>query len=142
MNVKGFTLIEMMVVITIIGCLATIITPSLLKHLDNAEIAATEMSLDGLITAIGLYRYHCQEYPDDHDDLDDLIKEPHGPGSPTGWNGPYLTKPVTPLDAWGNEFQYKEPGTHNTTTYDLWSMGPDGSSGGGASDDDIINWMP
>ncbi len=133
-NQRGFTLLEMLVVITIIGSLATIVTPNLLKHLRNTEIASTTMSLNGIINALEMYRYNTGSYPTTTEGLEALYIEPNGI---TGWDGPYITKPVYPKDAWSVGFDYLSPGAVNTTIYDLWSYGPDETD---ATIDDITNW--
>lgn len=134
-NEKGFTLLEMLIVITIIGCLATIVTPNLLKHLGSAHEAATELSLNGTIECVEFYRYQTGSYPTTAQGLDALIEEPNGV---VGWDGPYLSKPVYPKDAWKQDFMYLSPGVVNVDTYDLWSIGADGIDG---TLDDVINWQ-
>lgn len=135
---KGFTLIEMMITITIIACMATIITPDLIKHLDRAENSATKMSMKGLTKALKLYCYHTGDYPTTVEGLDALNEDPATlPATTPGWAGPYLTVPVTPTDAWGNDWVYTCPGVNNTNLYDLQSYGLDEADGGG---DDIANY--
>ena len=135
LSCEGFTLIEMLVVITILGILASIVTPKLTGNLTEAQNTATKATLLGLVSAINLYYYHTGEYPDD---LEDLWEEPNGVD---GWLGPYLDWPEW-KDAWGNDINYEEPGTENTSTYDIWSSGADGASSTSQErQDDITNWL-
>ena len=127
---QGFTLIEIMLVVIILGILAAMVVPKLTGRSDEARrsVAKTDIQ-SNLALAIDLYEVDTGEYPSA---LNDLIT---APSQVSGWKGPYLKK--KPLDPWSRDYIYKFPGTHNTDSYDLSSMGKDGVEGG---DDDITNW--
>jgi len=126
---KGFTLIELMLVVIIIGVLVSMVMPRLVGRSEEAKRAAARADINANISvALDLYELDNGVYPDSLDDL--KIR----PTSSTKWRGPYLKK--KPLDPWGNPYIYKYPGEHNSD-YDLYSYGPDGKEGGG---DDITNW--
>jgi len=129
----GFTLIELLIVMAIIGMLAALVGPSVFKRFGGAQRDAAKAQISNLAAALDTYRLDMHKYPNS---LDALIKNP---GSNKRWNGPYLPKPVLPKDPWGNEYQYKKPGTHGTD-YDLYSFGADGREGGEDDDKDVTNW--
>jgi len=127
---KSFTLIELMLVVVIIGVLASLVVPRLAGRADRAREGAAKADVEAnLPSAIDMFEMDTGKYPAT---LDDLLQQPSGL---TNWRGPYLKK--SPLDPWGKPYQYKAPGDHNKD-YDLWSQGKDGSSG---TDDDIKNWQ-
>lgn len=128
---KGFTLIELMLVVIIIGVLSAMVVPRLVGRSEQARIAASRADIESnLSIALDLYELDNGSFPSD---LDGLMREPSP--APPGWNGPYLKK--YPKDPWGEEYKYKFPGDHNKRSYDLWSHGRDRVAGGG---DDITNW--
>lgn len=126
----GFTLIEIMLVVVIIGILAGIVIPRLGGRTKDAQIQATKQSIDNFGTALKLYEMDIGDYPRQ---LQDLIVNP---GLGERWKGPYLEKGL-PKDAWKNDYIYTLPGQRNPTGYDLKSLGPDGVE----SADDIGNWI-
>ena len=130
MNRKGFTLIEIMLVVIILGILAAMVVPKLTGRSDEArrQVAKTDIE-SNLALAIDLYEVDTGSYPSSLDDLQ------HAPSDVTNWKGPYLKK--RPLDPWGRAYVYKHPGDHNTDGYDLYSNGKSGSEGGS---DMIGNW--
>ncbi|MFH0877359.1 MAG: type II secretion system major pseudopilin GspG [Candidatus Omnitrophota bacterium] len=129
---KGFTLIEIMVVVVILGILAAMVVPRLAGRSDEARRQVAKADIESNVgMAIDLYEVDIGDYPDS---LQDLITEP---SDATGWKGPYLKKKKLPVDPWSRAYVYKYPGTHNTDGYDLSSMGKDGAEGG---EDDITNW--
>jgi len=134
---RGFTLIEVLLVVGIIALLAAFVAPALMGQRKKAErqLAQTAVSSSGPIaTAIDLYRLSMGKYPEE---LKDLVTKPDDEEEAAKWGEAYIKDPSTLKDPWGNEYQYKSPGEVNTDSYDLWSMGPDGEDG---TDDDIKNY--
>lgn len=134
---SGFTLIELMLVIIIIGALAAMIMPSFVGRSEQARVTAAQADIEAnLAIALDLYELDNGSYPTTEQGITALWMKPATPPIPQNWNGPYVKKPVV-NDAWGNSYVYTCPGIHNTETYDLMSCGKDGVEGGG---DDITNW--
>lgn len=130
----GFTLIEIMIVVVILGVLISIVAPRLRGRTEKAKIAAAKTTIEGnLALALDLYELDNGTYPSSEQGLEALRKKP---STASNWKGPYLKKKV-PADPWGNPYQYVCPGTRNSDDYDLYSYGPDGAQGG---NDDITNW--
>jgi general secretion pathway protein G len=137
MNQKGFTLIEIMVVVIIIGILAALVIPRFAGRTEQARIAAAKTQIDSnFSTALDMYETDNGNYPSTEQGLLALREQPSSEPVPKNWKGPYLKKDV-PLDPWGNAYVYAYPGTHNPSGYDLYSYGKDGQEG---TDDDIGNW--
>ncbi|AXI01472.1 type II secretion system major pseudopilin GspG [Aquirhabdus parva] len=132
---RGFTLLELMIVLVIIGLLAGIIGPNLFKNLEKSEKTTARAQIDAFTKAIDQYRLDTGSYPDKSTGLKALSTAPAGAQN---WNGPYLKK--VPLDPWGSPYQYQYPGTHNTTEYDVYSWGKDKAAGGSDDGADIGNW--
>jgi len=127
---RGFTLIEIMLVVTIIGLLAAMVMPKLTGRAKKARISVAKADVNSSIPlAVDLYEMDIGEFPTS---LDDLIENKVNKDT---WNGPYFKR--KPVDPWGNEYVYKYPGTHNPNAYDIFSKGPDGQAN---SEDDIGNW--
>ncbi len=134
---QGFTMIEIMLVVIIIGVLAAMVIPSISGRGQQARVAAAQADIDAnLSTALDLYEMDNGKYPTTEQGLISLLKEPDTEPMPLHWNGPYLKKKRIPIDPWGNPYQYKAPGEHNQGEFDLSSLGPDGIQSG----DDIVNW--
>lgn len=132
MNKKGFTLIELMLVVIIIGVLVSMVLPRLVGRSEEARIAASKADINSNISiALDLYELDNGKYPATEEGLTALISEP---ASAVKWKGPYLKR--EPLDPWGKKYLYVSPGSHRRD-YDLYSYGPDGVEGGG---DDVTNW--
>ncbi|MBI1869999.1 MAG: type II secretion system major pseudopilin GspG [Chlamydiae bacterium] len=131
---SGFTLIEIMLVILIIGILAAMAVPRLVGRSQEAKITATRADIESnLSVALDLFELDNGAYPTTDQGLAGLVEKPSGGAS--NWNGPYLKK--TPKDPWAHPYVYKCPGEHNTSGFDLSSNGPDATEG---TQDDISNW--
>lgn len=131
----GFTLLELLVVMVIIGLLAGVVAPSLFKNVSKSEITTARAQIDALGKALDQYRLDTGRYPAAQDGLATLVNRP---ASEPNWNGPYLKKSL-PTDPWGQPYQYRSPGEHNAD-FDLWSFGPDRVPGGDKENADIGNW--
>ena len=131
----GFTLLELLVVMVIIGLLAGIVAPRYFAQVGKSQVKAVKAQVDGLDKALEQYRIDVGHLPTNEQGLAALQLQPSGEQN---WAGPYLKKDV-PLDPWGNPYNYVVPGTHNND-YDLWSWGRDGKQGGTGEDADIGNW--
>ena len=130
---KGFTLIELMLVVVIIGALAAMVMPRLTGRGEQARTAAAKADIEANIaTGLKLYELDNGEFPPTSDGLAALLTKP---ASATNWRGPYLEKKA--IDPWAREYKYKSPGEHRTSDYDLYSLGKDGVE----SDDDVVNWQ-
>jgi general secretion pathway protein G len=133
---RGFTLIEVMVVLAIIGTLALLVAPSVLRHVGDANGTATRSQVEIFAVALDAYRLDTGRYPSTEDGLNALRNRP---GTEPRWRGPYLRKPV-PLDAWQRPYLYRAPGVRNPDSYDLYSLGRDGAPGGEGEDADVTSW--
>ncbi len=135
----GFTLIELMVVIVILGILAGLIVPRIMGRPDEAKQLKAKMQIETIETALKLYRLDNGSYPTTDQGLEALIARPETPPVPRKWReGGYLEKGKLPSDPWGNAFVYLSPGVNGE--FDLVSYGADGVSGGEGKNSDINNW--
>ncbi len=130
----GFTLLELLVVMVIIGLLTGIVGPKLFKNIGKSEVKAAKAQIDSLGKALDQYRLDTGHYPTTEQGLNSLVTKP---ANESKWEGPYLTKAV-PADPWGRPYLYKNPGEHGD--YDLFSYGKDGQVGGSGDAADIVNW--
>lgn len=131
-NNKGFTLIELMLVVIIIGALVAMVMPRLTGRGEQARVAAAEADIRANIaTALKLYELDNGNFPAGEEGLNALLARP---ATAANWRGPYLEK--KPIDPWGREYKYKCPGEHRPADYDLYSLGRDGVE----SADDVKNW--
>lgn len=129
---NGFTLVELMLVVIIIGILVAMVMPRLAGRAEQAKTEAAKADIEANIsTALDLYEVDNGSYPTTEEGLNSLRTKP---ASAVNWRGPYIKK--EPLDPWGNLYVYRSPGSHNTD-YDLFSCGKDRAEGGS---DDIVNW--
>jgi len=127
---RGFTLVEMLLVLVILAVLAAIVIPKMSGRSQQAKVTAASTQINGFETALDMFEADTGFYPKS---LDALVNEPSGTQN---WKGPYLKQGI-PLDPWGNPYLYSYPGKNNARGYDLQAVGPDGRPGG---DDDIMNW--
>ncbi len=134
----GFTLIEIMAVVLIIGLLSTIVGVSIFAQVDKGRITATSVQIANLESVLELYRMDNARYPTTEQGLDALVNEPDDARSYP--QGGYLQKRRVPEDPWGNPYEYEQPGQNNSHSFDLWSYGADGKAGGDGVDADIGNW--
>ena len=135
----GFTLIEVMVVLVILGILATLVVPRIMGRPDEARIIAAKQDINSIGQALKLYRLDNQGYPTTDQGLQALVAKPSAPPAPPNWKtGGYLDR--LPKDPWGNEYKYLSPGVKNTNDVDVFSLGADGAPGGGGNDADVGSW--
>lgn len=132
---NGFTLIEIMVVVIILGILAAIVAPNVIGRVGDAQISAAKQDLRGIENALNLYRLDNFSYPSSEQGLEALSSKPADP-SIRNWKGPYLQR--LPKDPWGNPYLYLNPG--NNGEIDIYTLGRDGRPGGEGEDADIGNW--
>jgi len=132
---SGFTLIEIIVVVIIIGLLATLVAPKFFGKVDQSRVKTSYAQIELLGAALDMYRLDTGNYPDTHEGLEALLIKPSSVQS--GWEGPYLKKEL-PVDAWGNAYVYTSPGKHGD--YDLVSLGADALDGGEGKNADIVSW--
>jgi general secretion pathway protein G len=134
---RGFTLIEIMVVVIIIGLLAAVIVPQVVSKVDEAKVTKAKADIQTLETALTMYRLDNSRYPTTDQGLAALVTQPTDPAIRHWRPGGYI--PHLSKDPWGYDYQYTSPGTHNKD-YDLFSFGADGQPGGEGLDADIGNW--
>ena len=134
-NPRGFSLIELLVVIIILGLLAGLVGPRLFGRVGQSKQAAAKAQIELFGAALDQYRLDVGSYPAAGAGLDALVKNTNV----SNWNGPYLKKNLVPLDPWGKPYQYKCcPGDHGD--YDIWSLGADGAPGGEGENADVTSW--
>jgi general secretion pathway protein G len=133
---RGFTLIEMIVVLVIMGMLAAIVVPNVLDRLDQGRATAARTDINNLMQALKLYKLDNQRYPSAEQGLDALVHKPTAGTPPPSWK-PYLDK--LPNDPWGHPYQYANPGVKGEI--DVYSYGADGRPGGEGIDADIGSWQ-
>lgn len=133
-RVSGFTLLELLVVMVIIGMLASFVGPKFFAQIGKSETKTARAQIDALDKALDQYRLDVGRYPTTEQGLAALNERPAGE---TKWSGPYLKKAI-PMDPWAHAYLYKHPGEHGE--YDLFSYGKDGQPGGTGEAEDITNW--
>lgn len=134
LTIKGFTLLELLVVIVIIGLLASYVGPKYFAQVDKSEVKVAAAQINAFEKALAQYRLDTGHYPSTEQGLNALM---NNPGNESKWSGPYLAKAVPP-DPWGNPYIYKYPGEHGD--FDLLSYGKDSQLGGSNEAADITNW--
>ena len=135
---SGFTLIEIMVVVVILGILAALVVPQVMNRPDQAKVTVAKGDIKAIGAALDMYKLDNFAYPSTQQGLDALVSRPSGNPPAKNWNKDgYLKK--LPIDPWGNPYQYLSPGSKGGA-YDLYSLGADGKDGGSDNDADITNW--
>ena len=122
----GFTLLEVLVVIAILGLLIGLVAPAVLRQLSSARVSVAKQSIESLGGVLDLYRLDAGSYPTNEQGLEALVTRPTA-GS--GWNGPYVKGDKLPVDAWNHAYIYRNPWTRSGHDYDLCSLGPGGQVG-------------
>ena len=130
----GFTLLELLVVMVIIGLLVGYVGPKYFAQIGKSEVKAAKSQIDSLGKALDQYRLDTGHYPTTEQGLNALVTKP---ANEPKWDGPYLAKALPP-DPWGRPYVYKDPGEHGD--YDLLSLGKDGQAGGTGENADVTNW--
>jgi general secretion pathway protein G len=129
----GFTLVEMLLVLVILGVLAAIVYPKVAGRGEQARVTAAQTQISAFKTALDLFEADNGYYPKGRNGLQDLVVKPRDAGN---WRGPYLEN--IPKDPWNNDYIYECPGKHNTASFDIMSMGLDARAG---TEDDVVNWQ-
>jgi general secretion pathway protein G len=132
---NGFTLVELLVVLVILGLIAGFAAPRVMQYLGGAKTDAATIQLEKLAAILDLYRLDMGRYPSEQEGLLALIEPP---ADVETWNGPYLRKRDAIIDPWGSPYGYRQPGSNGA--FDLYSLGADGREGGEDEDKDITNW--
>jgi general secretion pathway protein G len=133
---EGFTLVELLVVLAILGLLIALVAPAMIRQLGSAKHKIAEQSIERLSGVLDLYRLDVGQYPTTAQGLTALNENT---GNVAGWNGPYLKDAQGINDPWGRPFQYRSPSERAKHSFDIISLGADGKSGGEGEDADIIN---
>lgn len=131
---KGFTLVELLVVMAIIALLAALVAPKIFPKLGKGKTSAAKAQIELFGQALDQYRLDTGHYPTTEQGLQALLTNP----GEEKWQGPYLKKNIVPKDPWDRPYMYQQPGTHGE--YDLYSYGRDGSPGGEGEDQDVVSW--
>src|SRR4051794_13674039 len=132
---RGFTLVEILVVITIIGLMMGLVGPRVLNYLTESKTKAAKIQIESFSAALDLFFIDAGRYPTSSEGLTALLSRP---GSATGWSGPYLRSNALPNDPWGRPYVYRSPGQHGS--FDIISYGADGQEGGTGAGVDITSW--
>ena len=131
---RGFTLLELLVVLAILGLLAAFVAPQVLKYLSRAKSDSAHIQIQNIAGTLDLFRLDVGRYPTNAEGLTALVQRPAGLNS---WNGPYMKDNKVPNDPWGHPYVYKIPGDHGE--YDLYSLGADDQPGGSGENADVTN---
>ncbi|HQD39431.1 MAG: type II secretion system major pseudopilin GspG [Firmicutes bacterium] len=132
----GFTLLELVLVMLILGILAARLVPNFVGRSEDAKRSRAISDLEAISTALDAFELDNGFFPSTNQGLQALVEQPQGADN---WKGPYLRR-LPRQDPWGNPYQYRCPGIYNTNSYDLYSLGRDGREGGTGPDEDITNW--
>jgi len=131
----GFTLLELLVVLAIMGLLAAIVAPQVLKYLGSSRSQAAKVQIQNISAALELYKLDVGRYPSQQEGLQALVG---APSTAAGWNGPYLKKATALQDPWGEPYHLRAPGQHGE--FDVYSLGSDKAEGGLGEARDVGNW--
>jgi general secretion pathway protein G len=134
---RGFTLLELLVVIIVLGLLAGLVAPQIFGRVGEAKVTSAQTQMALLGTALDSYRLDNGSYPTTEQGLQALREKPTREPIPASWRGPYLRKAL-PLDPWDRPYLYRAPGVRNITGFDLWTLGRDGKEGGTGEDADLV----
>jgi general secretion pathway protein G len=138
---RGFTLLEMVAVVAIIGILMTLVGTQIAAQLDRTYVQASKAKISQVSQALEMYRLDNGRYPTTEQGLQALVSKPTTNPEPRRYlPGGYVKGRQFLMDAWGLDFHYASPGTHNTRGFDVWSLGSDGNAGGADSSSDFGNW--
>lgn len=137
-NRRGFTLIELMVVLIILALLATVIVPNVVGKSDDAKATKAKADVASIEGLLDQYYLDLGAYPTTEEGLQALSKAPDG--AEGKWKGPYAKKPI-PADPWGNAYHYESPGSHGANRYEVWSLGSDNQEGGDGYAADVVSWV-
>jgi len=132
---RGFTLLELLVVLVILGMLAALAGPRVMKYISSAKSDTAKLQIEELAAALDMYKLEVGRHPNTQEGLQALAE---APGGATNWNGPYLKKKTVPKDPWGADYIYVSPGQHGA--FDLYTHGADGREGGEGEDGDVVSW--
>ena len=132
---RGFTLMELLVVLAILGLLVSLVGPQVLNQLGGAKSKTAKTQISDLEQALEMYKLDVGRFPSTNEGMEALVKKP---GDAIGWNGPYLKGGKVPKDPWKREYNYKYPGQN--AELDIFTYGQNGSPGGDGEDADVNNW--
>ena len=131
----GFTLLELLVVLVILGLLASVTAPAVARYLSGAKVDAAKLQIQNISTTLDMYRLDTGSYPSPQDGLRALVQRP---AAAQRWNGPYLRKPDMIKDPWGREYQYRTPGER--AEVEVFTLGADNATGGTGENQDLGSW--
>lgn len=135
-NNTGFSLVELLVVLAILGLLVGVIGPQVMKYLSSSKTKTAKVQIENLVTTLDLYNLEVGTYPNSSEGLSALITKP---ASANNWNGPYLKKKQVPKDPWGRDYHYQQPGDDGRP-FDIYSLGSDNKEGGDGEAQDVTSW--
>lgn len=136
---RGFTLLELLVVLGILALLLTLVVPKFTGRLSASKVPITKQQIANTVSALEQFKLDVGRYPTNDEGLKALIA---APGEIKNWNGSYLTKKVVPKDGWGNELQYRCPAKKDGEEFEVFSLGADNKEGGEKDNADLFSWQP